>query len=106
MTFYILNSPILTDYGLWAFEGPLLIDQVRSKLTNGFVSAIGHRASANVLSQHLNICIPAQRRQINMKPGDEALILRLKQRLPEGKILNEGELKALDFELGLLTRLK
>lgn len=106
MTFYIINTPVLTEYGLWEFSGPLTINDAQSMLKSGFVSAIGHEASANVLSQILNIAIPVNRIHIKMQPGDEALILRLLQRLPEGKVLDENELNALDFELGLLKRFK
>lgn len=106
MTLYIINAPILTAYGLWEFSGPLTINKARRTLTAGFVSAIGHEASANVLSQILGITVPVNRITINMLPEDEALILRLLQRLPEGKVLDEAELKALDFEPGLLKRLK
>jgi len=106
MTLYIINTPVLTDYGLWEFSGPLSIREVRTRLEPGFVSAIGHEASANILSRILNIPIPVNRIQIKMQPKDEALILRLLKRLPEGKVLDESELMALDFELGLLKRLK
>nr|WP_305910239.1 DUF1874 domain-containing protein [Methylomarinum sp. Ch1-1]MDP4521431.1 DUF1874 domain-containing protein [Methylomarinum sp. Ch1-1] len=106
MVLYIINTPVLTEYGLWEFSGPLTINDARSILETGFVSAIGHAASANVLSQILNVPIPANRIHIKMQPGDQALILRLPQRLPEGKVLDETELKTLNFELGLLKRLK
>lgn len=106
MTLYIINAPILTDYGLWDFSGPLTIAEAQNLLSADFVSAIGHEASASVLSQILDITIPVNRIQITMRLGDSALILRLIQRLPEGKVLAEDELKALDFELGLLKRLK
>lgn len=106
MTLYVINAPVLTEYGLWEFSGPLTISDAQSILALGFVSAIGHEASAKVLSQVLNIAIPVNRIHIKMQPGDDALILRLPQRLPEGKVLDETELKTLDFELGLLKRLK
>jgi hypothetical protein len=106
MTLYIINAPILTEYGIWEFSGPLSIDEARTILAGNFVSSIGHEASAKLLSQILNMPIPVNRIQIKMQPGDAALILRLLQRLPEGKVLNESELKALDFELGLLKLLK
>lgn len=106
MTLYIINSPVLTGYGLWELTGPLVSDDARALLARGFVSAIGHEASAEVLSQILNITIPVNRIHIRMQTGDEALILRLLQRLPEGKVLDEIELKTLDFELGLLKRLQ
>ncbi len=106
MTLYVINTPILTDYGIWSFTGPLSVSEAQNLLSAPFVSAIGHEASAAVLSQLLHREIPVNRIQIQMQRGDRALILRLLKRLPEGKILDETELKALDFEFGLLERLK
>ena len=40
-----------------------------------------------------------------MQAGDKALILRLLERLPEGKVLNAQEMRQVPFELALLTRL-
>jgi hypothetical protein len=39
-----------------------------------------------------------------LQPGDSALVLRLKGRLPEGAVLTEQQMRELPFELGLLTR--
>jgi hypothetical protein len=106
MTTYIINAPILTTYGFWDFEGPLTDMEAKSIIQDGFVSGIGHSASAEFLSHYLNTSIPTNRINITMKPGDSALILRLLDRLPEGKLLNESELNKTPFELGLLTRLR
>lgn len=106
MKTYIINSPILTTYGLWIFEGPLTNLEAKSIVQDGFISGVGHSASAAFLSKHLNIRIPVNRINIEMAPGDRALILRLLNRLPEGKLLNESELNTTPFELGLLTCLR
>ena len=42
---------------------------------------------------------------MNVEPGDRALVLRLKARLPEGKVLSEADMRGIGFELGVLTRL-
>jgi hypothetical protein len=106
MTLYIINASTLTKYGLGKFSDFLTIGDAQLILETGFVSAIGHEASAIVLSQILNIAIPVNRIHIKMQSGDDALILRLPQRLLEGKVLDETVLKKLDFELGLLKHLK
>jgi hypothetical protein len=41
---------------------------------------------------------------VQMEKGDRALVLRLMQRLPEVKVLDEREMAAMPFEMGLLTR--
>ncbi len=106
MTTYIINTPVLTNYGTWSFQGPLTLDEAQALLKDGFVSAIGHSASAEFLSQLLNRNIPTQRIHVSMEPHDSALIFRLLQRLPEGKVLNQQELNQLPYELGVLVRLK
>ncbi|MBI2806664.1 MAG: DUF1874 domain-containing protein [Planctomycetes bacterium] len=102
-TVFILNTPILTAFGEWRFE-PLAIDQAKAIIRLGFVSAVGHAASAQFLTLQLGVEVPVNRVAIEMQPGDQAVVLRLQGRLPEGKVLTEDEMKALPFELGLLTR--
>jgi hypothetical protein len=66
---------------------------------NQFTSAIGHEATAKVLSQLLSIPIPVNRISVWMKEGDIGIHFFLKTRLPEGKVLSEEELKQLQFWL-------
>ena len=56
------------------------------------VSAIGHPATASIASKLLGIEIPANRIEIALEDGDEALVFQLMVRLPEGTVLNEDEL--------------
>jgi len=104
-TRYLLNSPVLTDYGLYRFEGPLELDVVRRWLDQGFVSAIGHTSTAAWLSALLGREIPMQRLAIHMAVGDEALVVKLGRRLPEGVVLDEAALTEIPYEFGLLQRL-
>jgi len=101
---YILNSPILTDYGSYLYL-PLNLEEAKQRLANGFVSAIGHEGTAKLLSTILGIEIPVNRIQIQMQPGDDAIVFQVLQRLPEGAVLTEEQLKKIPFRLGLLRRM-
>ncbi len=101
---YLLNSPLLTNYGQWEFTGPLNAAQARQRLAPGFQSAIGHPATAHWLAEQLGLPIPCERREIHMQPGDTALVVRLTQRLAPGTELGPAALAQTPIELGWLER--
>lgn len=105
MTLYLLNSPVLTEYGNYCFSGPLDVEDVQLLLKkDSFVSAIGHQSTATHLSNILGITIPCQRIQISMDPGDKAVVYRLKNRPDEGVTFDVDALAKQSFELSLLER--
>lgn len=106
MTLYLLNTPILTNYGEWRFTGPISIEQAKKLLVNGFESAIGHEASAQFLSKLLGVNVEMKRITVAMQAGDSALVLRIKSRLPEGKLLTKQEIDETPCELGWLERIQ
>lgn len=101
---YLLNSPVLTSYGEWVFEGPVGVERAREVIRDGFVSAIGHQVTADFLKGLLGIDVPLNRVRVEMKPGDIAVVVRVLDRLPEGKVLTADEIARVPCELGLLVR--
>lgn len=79
-------------------EAKQIAKQIMSK---GFISAIGHEGTAQLLSKLLGIQIPTNRITVFMKPGDCGIHFFLKQRLPEGTVLNEEQLKRIPYWLVL-----
>lgn len=102
---YLLNAPVISAYGDYRLEGPLALDSARSFAAQGAHSAIGHDGTADFLAARLGVPVPCRRDAIRMQPGDQALVLRLLTRLPEGTVLDATALAAVDHEFALLTRL-
>lgn len=105
MATFLLNSAVLTAYGEYAYS-PLPVDAARSILAEGFTSAVGHAGAAEFCSTLLEMPVPYNRIPIEMQPGDRAVVIRIKERLPEGKSLSADEVRAFGHEVGLLERLR
>ena len=106
MSIYILNTSILPNAGDYSLH-PISVEKARELLSNNsWVSAVGHKATAEILSMLMGISIPVNRIPISMEVGDSALVFKLKQRLPEGVIISTPEeLEEIGYDLLLLRRL-
>lgn len=108
---YLLNSAVITspgDYSYWLVTPE--VARVWYHTGRAPVSTIGYLETAEALGALLGVPVAVDRRTIEMRPGDEALIFRLK--LPPGSPridpADKGrlgrEVLAGNFELGLLRR--
>ena len=104
---FLLNSPVLTDYGHWRMTGPIDLAAARRLLREmPWESAIGHASTAAHLQRLLGTSVPCVRRAIRMAPGDDALVFRLLDRPFEGLVLEEAALATAPAEFALLVRLE
>lgn len=105
MRVVLLNSPILTGWGRYSFV-PLTVEEARELAEReGYDSAIGHESTALFLSQILGLPVECKRRAVAMGWDDEynkAIVLRLRGRLPEGKVLSGEEIQQVEYDLCLL----
>jgi hypothetical protein len=62
---------------------------------NEFTSAVGHPSTADVMTQMLGTEVKPNRIQLQLKHGDQLLILQILVRLEEGRVLNADEILAL-----------
>ena len=79
-------------------------EEVKEILKEGFISAIGHQSTAEILSQLLDINIPFNRVQIKITPSDKLIVFQILTRLEEGKILSKEEISKLPFKFFLIER--
>ncbi|MDI9459380.1 YddF family protein [Candidatus Darwinibacter acetoxidans] len=102
----LLNGPICTTTGLYRISELEVEDAKRLVNTYGWVSAVGHEASAQVLSHVLGIDVPMNRIQYEQQVGQKAIALKLNLRPPEGQVLSVEEMLEIGFSLWLLQRLE
>jgi len=79
------------------------VDDVKRILSSEFVSAIGHEATAKIISTQLSIQVPVNRISIQLKPSDILVVFQLLTRLPEGKVLSEDEMKQVTAKWYVVT---
>ena len=109
---YILNTLMVpvdfNKYPQVTVKMKIISTNEAKQLVSGqnFTSAVGHEGTAQLLSKLLGISIPFNRISIYLQPGDKAVHFFLKNRLPEGQVLNEEELRRLDFWLVLSEVIK
>ncbi|MCX8008716.1 MAG: YddF family protein [Patescibacteria group bacterium] len=101
---YVLNSPILTSFGKYEYN-ELTLEEAKTKLQSSeIISAIGHQSTADAISALTEVDVPMNRATVNMKSGEEAIVIKVNGRLPEGKVLSKDELNSIGFTFGLLVK--
>ncbi len=64
---------------------PMTLDEVKSLLSRGFISAVGHQDTGAVLSDMLGLDVPCNRINVHLTPDDVLVVAQLVGgRLPEG----------------------
>jgi hypothetical protein len=108
---FFLNAPVLTTFGTFRFEklslqqAQSLIKEFASDEAKRVESAIGHAATAEVLTQLLDYRVETNRVEFIQTFEDAALVFKLKRMAPEGVVLNREEIERIGFEFGLLTKM-
>lgn len=102
----LLNTAILTDDGHFGLE-TISLDDAKDiiRLFGGeILSAIGHQATADILSDLLEIPVPMNRIEFKQQVGQTAIVFKLRGRVPEGMILTRGEVERIGYDLKRLDR--
>jgi len=101
----LLNTTIATTDGAYTLR-TVTLDEARALVAahSERVSAIGHEATAQIASALLNVDVPVNRIQFAQAPGQTALCLKMRGRVPEGRVLTVEEMEAIGYEWRVLTR--
>lgn len=105
----LLNTSIMTvdgEYRLETISTEAAIELVRWYGPDMIDSAIGHTATAEIMSTVLGVEIQVSRQTFQQKPWQQALVFKLNARLPEGKILTLKEIQQIGYRWQLQTRIK
>ena len=101
----LLTTSILTDYGTYSYKLTTL-DEVKSLIKyEPFQSAIGHQATAEILTDLLEVPVAMNRIQYVQTETDIAIVFKLKNRIPEGAILTRPQIEEIGYEFGILIKL-
>ncbi|MCC5909487.1 MAG: YddF family protein [Clostridiaceae bacterium] len=102
----LFNGTVATTNGIYKISD-ISIEEAKKMIQRySFVSAIGHEAAAEVMSDILQIEIPMNRIQFQQKVGQRAVVLKLNTRPAEGSILNKDEMLDIGYTLKLMERLE
>ena len=111
MRIVFLNVPICTSHGTYTYA-PASLDDIRGLVAyekiNGteFFSAIGHEATAQIMSELLEMGIEVNRVSYKQEPGDICIVFKVNGRILEGKILSREELDEIGYCFGILAKEK
>lgn len=101
----LLNTSIITAVpGKYEIHEIGVADAQAMVFNGNWQSAIGHEATARVLSDLLQITIPVNRIEYKQQPRERAIVFKLRGRPEEGRILNREEIEAIGYDLYVLTR--
>jgi hypothetical protein len=75
------------------------LQEAKNILSGGFISAVGHQATADILSKLLDIPVLFNRIEVKLQKGDVLIVFQLLKRLEEGKVLTEEEIKNLPYKI-------
>lgn len=98
----LLNSAVMPDEGVYTLKR-ISADTFKKVLqeaaaTDDFKSYIGYLQTAEIIEQLTNIDIEVSREQAELTPGDEMLIVKLRQRVADPASKDTLELSIGDFE--------
>lgn len=103
-----LNTTILTSTGVFEMYD-VTLEEAKKIVNENFVdrlSAIGHSATADVMTELLGIEIQVNRIQYLQKESDIVLCFKLKGRIEEGKILSREDIEKIGYDFKVIKNIQ
>jgi len=100
---YLMSTSIIPA----GWRGPVGVEiitfwQAKRLLEKGYTSAVGHAATAELLTNLFNLEVTHNRISVSVQPGDEFIAFQLLRRPPEGVVLDLESLQEIGYELRLI----
>lgn len=102
----LFNGTVATTNGIYSIQD-IAVETVKSYIKEcGFISAIGHEATAQIMSELLGVEVPMNRIQFHQQVGQIAVAFKLNIRPPEGMILDRQAIERIGYSLKIMERLE
>ncbi|MBX0310281.1 MAG: DUF1874 domain-containing protein [Sulfurihydrogenibium sp.] len=102
MKVYLTNafslSMLTGDYAKLTVREMTLQEAKSFLKTYGFISAIGHSSTAELLTSLLEMKVEMNRIQVKLEPSDVVVVFQLQTRLAENQVLTKEELEKLQYK--------
>lgn len=100
----LLNTTIVTTDGVYEVE-TISLDEAKA-LVQGVEldSAVGHAATAGVMTQLLGVEVATNRQEFSQQVGQVALAFKLNGRIPEGTVLTAEQIEEMGYTFKTMTR--
>lgn len=100
----LFNGTVATTNGVYSIKD-IDVEKAREYVNQyGFESAIGHSATAQVISNLLEKDVQVNRIQYHQAIGQIGIALKLNERPPEGNILTMNEMTEIGYSLKIIER--
>lgn len=102
----LFNGTVATTNGLYEIKD---IDEATARQyvkRYGYISAVGHQATAEIMSTILQTPIPMNRIQFFQEVGQLAIVFKLNERPEEGIVLNKQQIEKIGYSLKIMQRLQ
>lgn len=101
---YLMNTTMMPN-AVGSYKSVAISASQVDSLLNGFdvVSAIGHESSAVAMTNLIGRDVKMSRITVSLNDGDTILAFKLRQRPPEGAILDLDTLNAIGYDLVFIS---